>query len=83
MCICLAIIEKLLGELSKINGLRPAKAGEFTKQPFEWKMNILQVEGSSNPIQAKTEVKGAMLKHIFRQQSTITQYGWLDASKKH
>ena len=54
----LAIIEKLLGELSKIKGLRPAKAGEFTKQAYlNGKMNILQVEGLSNLIQAETEAQ--------------------------
>ena len=79
----LAIIEKLLGELSKIKGLRPAKAGEFTKQAYlNGKMNILQVEGLSNLIQAETEAQRRNALNTYLDNNQKLYYGWLDNLKK-
>ena len=79
----LAIIEKLLGELSKIKGLRPAKAGEFTKQAYlNGKMNILQVEGLSNLIQAETEAQRSNALNTYLDNNQQLYYGWLDSLKK-
>ena len=79
----LAIIEKLLSELSKIKGLRPAKAGEFTKQAYlNGKMNILQVEGLSNLIQAETEAQRRNALNTYLDNNQKLYYGWLDNLKK-
>ena len=51
-----AIIQSVLKSLSNIAGLRLAEKGEFTKQAFfNGKMDLLQVEGISDLIDAETE----------------------------
>ena len=51
-----AIINAVIGELEKIDGLRHAKPGEFTKQAYlNDKINLKQVEGLASLIQAETE----------------------------
>ena len=52
----IAIINAVLRELEKIEGLRHAKPGEFTKQAYlNGKINLKQVEGLATLIQAETE----------------------------
>ena len=52
----IAIINAVLRELEKIEGLRHAKPGEFTKQAYlNGKINLKQVEGLASLIQAETE----------------------------
>ena len=49
-----AVIKKVLLELSKIEGLRLAKPGEFTKIAYiNGKLNLLQVEGPSKPYSSR------------------------------
>ena len=68
-----AVINLLLNELNKIQGLRPAKPGEFTKQAFiNNKMNLLQVEGLSNLIKSETEKqRNQALKQYLKESSKI------------
>ena len=69
-----AIIKALLKEISKIKGLRPAEAGEFTKQAYlSGKLNLVQVEGLNDLIAAETERQ---------RQQAIMQYGD-EASNKY
>ena len=62
-----AIIRAVMIELSRVEGLRPAEAGEFTKQAYlSGKMNLVQAEGLADLIAANTEAK---------RQQAIMQYG--------
>jgi tRNA modification GTPase len=50
-----AVIEATLAALSRIDGLRPAEAGEFTRRGFEnGKLDLAQVEGLADLIMADT-----------------------------
>ena len=52
----IAVIKAVLNALSCIDGLRLAERGEFTKRAFfNGKMDLLQVEGLADLIEAKTE----------------------------
>ena len=69
-----AIIRAVLKEISKIKGLRPAEAGEFTKQAYlSGKLNLVQVEGLNDLISAETERQ---------RQQAIMQYAD-EASNKY
>ena len=51
-----AVVKAVLEALGTIEGLRPAKAGEFTKRAFRsGKMNLTEVEGLADLINAETE----------------------------
>ena len=79
----IAIIEKLLKELGKIKGLRPAKQGEFTKQAYlNGKMNLLQVEGLSSLIQAETEAQRSRALEAYLDQNSKIHFIWLQELKK-
>ena len=78
-----AIIDKLLKELGKIKGLRPAKQGEFTKQAYlNGKMNLLQVEGLSSLIQAETEAQRSRALEAYLDQNSKIHFIWLQELKK-
>ena len=50
-----AVIEATLAALSRIDGLRPAEAGEFTRRGFEnGKLDLAQVEGLADLVMADT-----------------------------
>lgn len=52
----MATVQAVLRGLSKIRGLRPASAGDFTKRAFfAGKMDLAQVEGLGDLIHAETE----------------------------
>ena len=77
-----AIIEKLLKELGKIKGLRPAKQGEFTKQAYlNGKMNLLQVEGLSSLIQAETEAQREKALETYLDENSKIHFSWLQELK--
>jgi tRNA modification GTPase len=60
-----AVIAGVLGALSRIPGLRPAEAGEFTRRAFEnGKLDLTAVEGLADLIGAETE---AQRRQAFRQ----------------
>ena len=51
-------INSILGELGKADGLRQAEAGEFTRRALEnGKMDLAQVEGLADLIDAETEAQ--------------------------
>lgn len=51
-----AVVSALLKALSKVNGLRPAEPGEFTRRAFNnGKMDLTEVEGLADLIHAETE----------------------------
>ncbi|WP_306114149.1 MULTISPECIES: tRNA uridine-5-carboxymethylaminomethyl(34) synthesis GTPase MnmE [unclassified Roseovarius] len=53
-----AVVSSLLGELSKMDGLRPAEPGEFTRRALQnGRMDLSQVEGLADLIEAETEAQ--------------------------
>jgi tRNA modification GTPase len=53
-----AVVEALLGSLGEISGLRPAEAGEFTRQAVEnGKFDLTQAEALADLINAETEAQ--------------------------
>jgi tRNA modification GTPase len=60
-----AVIAATLAELAKIEGLRPAEAGEFTRRAFEnGRLDLTAVEGLADLIYAETE---AQRRQAYRQ----------------
>ena len=54
----LAVVSSLLDELSRMNGLRPAEPGEFTRRALEnGRLDLAQVEGLADLIDAETEAQ--------------------------
>jgi tRNA modification GTPase len=55
-----AVIAAVLAELAKVEGLRPAEAGEFTRRAFEnGRLDLTAVEGLADLIFAETEAQRA------------------------
>ncbi len=53
-----AVIAALFDTLARIDGLRPAEAGEFTRRSFEnGKLDLTEVEGLADLIDAETEMQ--------------------------
>jgi tRNA modification GTPase len=53
-----AVIAALFGELQRIEGLRAAEAGEFTRRSFEnGKLDLTEIEGLADLIDAETEMQ--------------------------
>jgi tRNA modification GTPase len=60
-----AVIAAVLGALGRIEGLRPAEAGEFTRRAFEnGKLDLTAVEGLADLIGAETD---AQRRQAYRQ----------------
>jgi tRNA modification GTPase len=60
-----AVITAVLGALGRIDGLRPAEAGEFTRRAFEnGRLDLTAVEGLADLIGAETE---AQRRQAYRQ----------------
>ncbi len=60
-----AVIAATLGALGRIEGLRPAEAGEFTRRAFEnGKLDLTAIEGLADLIGAETE---AQRRQAYRQ----------------
>lgn len=56
-----AIISSILSSLSTLPYTRPAEAGEFTRRAFtNGRMDLTQVEGLKDLIEAETEVQRKM-----------------------
>jgi tRNA modification GTPase len=65
-----AVIAATLAVLGKIEGLRPAEAGEFTRRAFEnGKLDLTAVEGLADLVMAETEGQ--------RAQALRQMQGWL------
>ncbi|HLU90980.1 MAG TPA: tRNA uridine-5-carboxymethylaminomethyl(34) synthesis GTPase MnmE, partial [Pedomonas sp.] len=53
-----AVVSGVLAALGRLEGLRPAEAGEFTRRAFHaGKMDLTQVEGLADLINAETEAQ--------------------------
>jgi tRNA modification GTPase len=64
-----AVIAAVLGALSRIEGLRPAEAGEFTRRAFEnGKLDLTAVEGLADLVMAETQ---AQRRQAFRQMKGL------------
>ena len=62
-----AVISGVLSALSRIEGLRPAEAGEFTRRAFEnGKLDLTAVEGLADLVMAETE---GQRRQAFRQMT--------------
>jgi tRNA modification GTPase len=69
-----AVIAAVLGALGRIDGLRPAEAGEFTRRAFEnGRLDLTAVEGLADLIGAETEAQRrqayAQLKGLLGQRA--------------
>jgi tRNA modification GTPase len=64
-----AVIEATLAALSRIEGLKPAEAGEFTRRAFEnGKLDLTAVEGLADLVAAETE---GQRRQAFRQMKGL------------
>jgi len=64
-----AVIAAVLGALGRIEGLRPAEAGEFTRRAFEnGRLDLTAVEGLADLIGAETE---AQRRQAYRQMKGL------------
>ena len=64
-----AIIAALLSALGRVEGLRPAEAGEFTRRAFEnGKLDLTAVEGLADLVMAETE---GQRRQAFRQMRGV------------
>ncbi|NIY71444.1 tRNA uridine-5-carboxymethylaminomethyl(34) synthesis GTPase MnmE [Marivivens donghaensis] len=62
-----AIVATVLRELSEIDGLRHAEAGEFTRRALEnGKLDLAQVEGLADLIEAETEAQRKQALRVFQ-----------------
>ena len=62
-----AVVAAVLSALSRIEGLRPAEAGEFTRRAFEnGKLDLTAVEGLADLVMAETE---GQRRQAFRQMT--------------
>jgi tRNA modification GTPase len=67
-----AVIDSVLAALSRVDGLRLAEPGEFTRRAFEnGKLDLTQVEGLADLIEAETEAQ--------RKQALLQSEGALGA----
>jgi tRNA modification GTPase len=64
-----AVIAAVLGALARIEGLRPAEAGEFTRRAFEnGKLDLTAVEGLADLVAAETQ---GQRRQAFRQMKGL------------
>lgn len=72
-----AAVNALLEELSKLEGLRHAEAGEFSRRAFQnGKLDLVEVEGLSDLIVAETEMQRRLaIEHSGGGQSKVYA-GW-------
>lgn len=62
-----AIVSAVLAALSSMDGLRQAEAGEFTRRALENdRLDLAQVEGLSDLIEAETEAQRRQAMQVFR-----------------
>lgn len=69
-----AVVQAVLGALAAVDGLRPAKPGEFTRRALEnGRIDLIEAEGLADLIEAETEsqrraalmmAEGALSKHV-------------------
>lgn len=72
-----AVVHGILDELSQIDGMRHAEAGEFSRRAFQHgKMDLVEVEGLADLISAETEMQRRLaIEQAGGGQSALYQ-GW-------
>ncbi|MBD0864265.1 MAG: tRNA uridine-5-carboxymethylaminomethyl(34) synthesis GTPase MnmE [Rhodobacteraceae bacterium] len=74
-----AIVHSVMAELSQLYGLRQAEPGEFTRRALEnSKMNLAQVEGLADLIDAETEGQRIQAQRVFAGQLGDKVDRWRD-----
>src|SRR5262245_38413788 len=78
-----AVVASVFAALSRVSGLRPAEAGEFTRRAFEnGKLDLTAVEGLADLVLAETEsqrrlafrqMRGALGKHAENWRAQLIQ----------
>jgi tRNA modification GTPase len=72
-----AVIERLIGELSCLEGLRLAEPGEFTRRAFDnERIGLLEVEGLGDLLAAESEAQRRLAMRQFSGQSAGVIEGW-------
>lgn len=74
-----AIIAALIREILKVDGVRAAEAGEFTRRAFEaGKLSLTEVEGLADLLEAETEAQRRLAQRIFDGTAARLLEGWRD-----
>ncbi|MCZ4432691.1 tRNA uridine-5-carboxymethylaminomethyl(34) synthesis GTPase MnmE [Agrobacterium sp. SOY23] len=72
-----AVVASIFTELENLEGLRPAEAGEFSRRAFEnGKMDLLEVEGLADLLQAETEMQRRLAVEQSTGQLSALYDGW-------
>lgn len=72
-----AVMASIFAELDNLEGLRPAEAGEFSRRAFEnGKMDLLEVEGLADLLQAETEMQRRLAVEQSSGQLSALYDGW-------
>jgi len=72
-----AVMASIFAELDNLEGLRPADAGEFSRRAFEnGKMDLLEVEGLADLLQAETEMQRRLAVEQSSGQLSALYDGW-------
>ena len=72
-----AVVKAVLAELGAMPGLRMAEPGEFTRRALEnGRMDLAQVEGLSDLIQAETEAQRRQAMRVFSGALGAKAEGW-------
>jgi tRNA modification GTPase len=70
-------VASIFAELENLEGLRPAEAGEFSRRAFEnGKMDLLEVEGLADLLQAETEMQRRLAVEQSSGQLSALYDGW-------
>lgn len=72
-----AVVDGVLAALGTLDGLRPAEAGEFTRQAFlNGKLDLTAVEGLADLIAADTEAQRRQAQRVARGDLRALYDGW-------
>ncbi|EAQ23375.1 tRNA uridine-5-carboxymethylaminomethyl(34) synthesis GTPase MnmE [Roseovarius sp. 217] len=72
-----AVVASVLADLGRIDGLRPAEAGEFTRRALEnGRLDLAQVEGLADLIEAETEAQRKQALRVFSGALGERCEGW-------
>lgn len=72
-----AVVERLLNELSSIDGCRLALPGEFTRRGFEnGKFDLVEVEGLADLLAAETEAQRRLAMKQFMGEASSVYDSW-------
>lgn len=72
-----AVVSAVLGELGRMDGLRQAEAGEFTRRALEnGRLDLAQVEGLADLIEAETEAQRRQAMRVLSGRLGEMAEGW-------